>query len=186
MKEKAEKKMGTVRGRLSDGTPNPVDAYVGSRVRFGRQINKMSQEELAKKLGLTFQQVQKYEKGLNRIGASRLWDLSQVLNVPIDFFYDGMAKETEAQSPMHITGKRFFDSSLHMTFMGLTADAFEVARLYQKIKNAGMAKTILNLLKTLIAQEEKNSTTSDKPGTSTSSEPRTVYLDPHQESDFLG
>ena len=68
--------------------PNPIDVHVGSRVRFRRMLLGMSQEKLGERLGLTFQQVQKYEKGINRIGASRLFDLAQVLGVSVQFFYD--------------------------------------------------------------------------------------------------
>src|SRR6185295_17443318 len=68
--------------------PNPIDVHVGSRVRFRRMLLGMSQEKLGEKLGLTFQQIQKYEKGINRIGASRLFDLAQVLAVPVQFFYE--------------------------------------------------------------------------------------------------
>ena len=67
---------------------NPIDVHVGSRVRFRRMLLGMSQEKLGENLGLTFQQIQKYEKGINRIGASRLFDLSQVLGVPVQFFYE--------------------------------------------------------------------------------------------------
>src|SRR6478752_10537797 len=67
---------------------NPMDVHVGSRVRLRRMLLGMSQEKLGEHLGLTFQQVQKYEKGINRIGASRLFDLSQVLGVPVQFFYE--------------------------------------------------------------------------------------------------
>src|SRR6202008_2067168 len=82
--------------------PNPIDVHVGSRVRFRRMLLGMSQEKLGERLGLTFQQVQKYEKGINRIGASRLFDLAQVLGVSVQFFYDDAprgeprATETEA------------------------------------------------------------------------------------------
>src|SRR6476659_2664637 len=68
--------------------PNPIDVHVGSRVRFRRMLLGMSQERLGEKLGLTFQQIQKYEKGINRIGASRLFDLAQVLGVSVQFFYE--------------------------------------------------------------------------------------------------
>lgn len=79
-----------VRGGEERGSrrPNPVDIHVGSRVRLRRMLLGMSQEKLGEHLGLTFQQVQKYEKGVNRIGASRLFDLAQVLGVPVQFFYD--------------------------------------------------------------------------------------------------
>src|SRR5215813_14570866 len=71
------------------GGPNPTDQHVGSRVRMRRLMLAMSQEKLAAALGLTFQQVQKYEKGANRIGAGRLQHLSQILQVPVPFFFEG-------------------------------------------------------------------------------------------------
>ena len=70
-------------------TPDPIDRHVGSRVRMQRILMKMSQEKLGDALGLTFQQVQKYEKGLNRIGASRLQQISKTLQVPPSFFFEG-------------------------------------------------------------------------------------------------
>jgi transcriptional regulator with XRE-family HTH domain len=71
--------------------PNPIDVHVGSRVRLRRTLLGMSQEKLGDALGLTFQQVQKYERGANRIGSSRLFKLSQILDVPVSFFFDDMA-----------------------------------------------------------------------------------------------
>lgn len=81
------------------GVPNPIDIHVGGRVRLRRTLLGLSQEKLGEQIGLTFQQVQKYERGTNRIGASRLYDLSRVLDVPIQFFYDDMTAETAGQSP---------------------------------------------------------------------------------------
>src|SRR3954454_9057216 len=72
------------------GRPSPIDVHVGSRIRLRRTLLGMSQERLGESLGLTFQQVQKYERGVNRVGASRLFDLSRVLDVPISFFFDDM------------------------------------------------------------------------------------------------
>ena len=87
------------RGRTPEGEPNPIDIHVGNRIRIRRQLLGLSQEKLGSLLGLTFQQVQKYERGVNRVGASRLWDISRVLDVPINFFFDDMNKETAGQSP---------------------------------------------------------------------------------------
>jgi len=78
----------------SDGKGHPIDVHVGQRVRLRRTLLGWSQERLAQALGLTFQQVQKYERGANRIGASRLFDLGRVLDVPVSFFFDDMAGET--------------------------------------------------------------------------------------------
>src|SRR4029077_7479502 len=77
-------------GRRKGEKPNPIDIHVGSRVRLRRNMLGLSQERLGEGIGLTFQQVQKYERGANRIGASRLHDLSRVLDVPVSFFFDDM------------------------------------------------------------------------------------------------
>src|SRR6476660_9683849 len=74
---------------MSVKAPNPVDKYVGSRIRMRRIMLGMSQEKLGESLGLTFQQVQKYEKGTNRVGASRLQQISEILQVPVSFLFEG-------------------------------------------------------------------------------------------------
>src|ERR1700757_1455901 len=83
---RAEQVMGSDR----ETRPSPIDIHVGSRIRLRRTLLGMSQERLGESLSLTFQQVQKYERGLNRVGASRLFDLSRVLDVPVSFFFDDM------------------------------------------------------------------------------------------------
>ena len=92
------------RGRLEDGAANPVDAYVGNRIRLRRLMLNLSQKKLALMLGITFQQVQKYELGINRIGASRLWDMSVVLQVPVSFFFEGITAEIDKFSPRRLYG----------------------------------------------------------------------------------
>ncbi len=77
-------------GRPKSDQPNPIDVQVGARVRLRRNMLGLSQEKLGEAIGLTFQQVQKYERGANRIGASRLHELSRVLDVPVSFFFDDM------------------------------------------------------------------------------------------------
>src|SRR4051795_11251213 len=77
-------------GSEKEGRASPIDVHVGARIRLRRTLLGMSQEKLGEALGLTFQQVQKYERGVNRVGASRLFDLSRVLDVPISFFFDDM------------------------------------------------------------------------------------------------
>ncbi|HCU59032.1 MAG TPA: hypothetical protein DIC64_03530, partial [Alphaproteobacteria bacterium] len=94
-----------LRGRLENGEPNPVDVYVGTRIKVRRNVLALSQQDLADALGLTFQQIQKYEKGLNRIGASRLWDIAQILKVPMDFFFSDMPLEVQIESPRAQKGK---------------------------------------------------------------------------------
>src|ERR1700760_2601973 len=83
-------------GRQKGDKPNPIDIHVGSRVRLRRNMLGLSQEKLGEAIGLTFQQVQKYERGANRIGASRLWELSGVLDVPVQFFFGEMSDDTLA------------------------------------------------------------------------------------------
>lgn len=92
------------RGRTPSGKPNPIDVHVGGRVRLRRTLMGMSQEQLGAALGLTFQQVQKYERGANRVGASRLFDLSRVLDVPVGFFFDDMGVDVSSMSPRLIAG----------------------------------------------------------------------------------
>lgn len=75
-------------------SPNPIDVHVGSRVRLRRLLVGMSQDKLGDELGVTFQQVQKYERGANRIGASRLFQMARVLSVPVSFFFEGMEDTT--------------------------------------------------------------------------------------------
>src|SRR5215208_7589268 len=96
--------------KMSIKAPNPVDKYVGSRVRMRRIMLGMSQEKLGEALGLTFQQVQKYEKGTNRVGASRLQQISEILQVPVSFLFDGgpsgiatSANFGDGSSPAHIS-----------------------------------------------------------------------------------
>jgi transcriptional regulator with XRE-family HTH domain len=88
---------------MPSGKPNPVDVHVGARVRLRRTLLGLSQERLGEAIGLTFQQVQKYERGANRIGASRLYDLSRVLDVPVSFFFEDMDDQTAAMSPRNVT-----------------------------------------------------------------------------------
>jgi transcriptional regulator with XRE-family HTH domain len=114
----------------SDGKGHPIDMHVGQRVRLRRTLLGWSQEKLAQALGLTFQQVQKYERGANRIGASRLFDLSRVLDVPVSFFFDDMtgaagaaATEGLAEAPSHYDA----DPMGRRETLGLVAAYWEIA-----------------------------------------------------------
>lgn len=138
------------RGRMSDGEPNPIDIHVGKRIKLRREILGMSQEKLAAKLGLTFQQVQKYERATNRVGASRLWDISQSLDVPIDFFFENMDHSTIKQSPRMVTTattpeifqeKKMPSGTDPMT----TAETLELVRAYYRIPSRKTARQLLKL-----------------------------------------
>jgi transcriptional regulator with XRE-family HTH domain len=95
--------MRSPRGRLASGAPNPVDVHVGKQLRLRRVMLGLSQESLAEAVGITFQQVQKYERGANRISASRLWDLSVTLNCPITFFFKDMDESVAGASPRNLS-----------------------------------------------------------------------------------
>src|SRR3954463_14417958 len=93
-------------GRMaSKGLPNPIDVHVGARIRMRRTITGLSQSTLAERMGLTFQQVQKYERGSNRVSSSRLFDLGRILGVPIAYFFDEIGSEVAKQSPGSLQGK---------------------------------------------------------------------------------
>lgn len=141
-------------GRIStSGSPNPVDIHVGNRIRLRRTLLGYSQQYMASKLGLTFQQIQKYEKGCNRVGASRLWDISKVLKVSMDFFFEDMNKEVEAQSPMMQT---IPDVEGYMMLAedvdGLDSDpmnkqeTIELVKAYYRIANRKVARNMYDLM----------------------------------------
>ena len=159
----AKSKKGNIRGRLLNGEPNPVDAYVGSRVRMRRIMLGMSQQRLAKELSVTFQQIQKYERGLNRIGASRLWDLAQVLGVNVDFFYEDLAPEASDQSPRKLNRSLQLsqDPAIFDMDMLLRKDVLALMRYYVQIKDPKMAKAILAMTKAAIPENERDTLATD-------------------------
>jgi len=139
------------RGRTPLGEPNPVDIHVGKRIRLRRNLLGWSQEKLGSLLGLTFQQIQKYEKGLNRVSASRLWDFSVVLETPVSFFYDDMDKTVAKQSP-----RMFSNPDAEMALSEdmevfnvdpmLKQETLELVRAYYKIANRQAAKHVYDLV----------------------------------------
>ncbi len=151
----------SLRGRLN-GDPNPVDLHVGNRVRIFRTLKGFSQERLGTALGLTFQQVQKYEKGMNRIGASRLWDISQVLQTPIALFYEDLPVEAESLSPRHLNDvESDADSDKVEESVVLCDDnplmrreTLELVRAYYQIGNRAVAHKLLDLVKSMAPLEE--------------------------------
>jgi transcriptional regulator with XRE-family HTH domain len=126
---------------------NPIDIHVGSRVRFRRMLLGMSQEKLGEKLGLTFQQVQKYEKGINRIGASRLYDLAQVLGVPVQFFYEEapIADARGDVSNGHADGP---DEHSIVEFLR-SRDGLELNRAFVRIADLKARRAIVDLVRSL-------------------------------------
>ena len=123
--------------------PNPVDIHVGSRVRLRRTLVGMSQEKLGEAVGLTFQQIQKYERGANRIGSSRLYQFSQVLDVPISFFFDDMPPEITGIMPgPHESRQDSFEPDQLSR-----RESLELVRAYYRIPDAAVRKRIYSLIK---------------------------------------
>lgn len=124
-------------------SPNPIDVHVGTRVRLRRQVMKMSQEKLGDQLGVTFQQVQKYERGANRVGASRLWKMSQVLDVPVGFFFDGLG-------PISAVTGFSEDDQLPIVYDFINStDGVNLAKAVSQIKNKAVRRQILELARSL-------------------------------------
>lgn len=120
-------------------SPNPVDTHVGSRLRERRTSLGISQERLGERLGLTFQQIQKYEKGVNRIGASRLFQISRILDTPVQFFFEG--------APLEDGEDRSADSAI-MGFLA-SVEGLQLNSAFVKIQHEETRLRILELVKTL-------------------------------------
>jgi transcriptional regulator with XRE-family HTH domain len=139
-------------GAEKEGRPSPIDVHVGSRIRLRRTLLGMSQERLGEALGLTFQQVQKYERGVNRVGASRLFDLSRVLDVPISFFFDDMPESLASTYGSHVTRRT---TGFSETQDGFTDDALnrretlELVRAYYRITDPAVRKRVFDLIKSM-------------------------------------
>ena len=133
-------------GRPRIGKPHPIDVHVGSRVRLRRTLLGMSQEKLGDAIGLTFQQVQKYERGANRIGASRLYDLSRVLDVPVSFFFDD-APIGESEPPP-ITGVEEDTVPIELDPMA-KRETLELVRAYYRVIDPSVRKRLFELTKSL-------------------------------------
>jgi transcriptional regulator with XRE-family HTH domain len=127
--------------------PNPIDVHVGSRVRFRRMLLGMSQEKLGEKLGLTFQQVQKYEKGINRIGASRLFDLAQVLGVSVQFFYEEAPSQEGHSFPPQGFAENPDEHSI-VEFLR-SRDGLELNRAFVRISDVKARRAIVDLVRSL-------------------------------------
>jgi transcriptional regulator with XRE-family HTH domain len=129
---------------LAKKQTNPIDIQVGNRVRIRRMLIGMSQERLGGLLGLTFQQVQKYEKGVNRIGAGRLFEVARILNVPVDFFYEGVNDGAP--------GANEVDGAPVMDFVS-SGEGLQLSLAFMKIKDAKVRKRVLDLVKSLAEEE---------------------------------
>ena len=126
---------------MAKKAPNPIDKHVGSRVRMRRMMLSMSQEKLGDALGLTFQQVQKYEKGTNRIGAGRLHQIARILKVPVSFFFEG--------SPRDGAGASEVEQAPLPTYVAdflATSDGLALTKAFMQIKDATLRRRIVSLV----------------------------------------
>ncbi|MCC6949210.1 MAG: helix-turn-helix transcriptional regulator [Bradyrhizobiaceae bacterium] len=133
---------------MTKKSPNPIDKHVGSRVRMRRMMINMSQEKLGEKLGITFQQIQKYEKGTNRIGASRLQQIGNVLGVPVSFFFEG--------APVPDGGGGFSDSGspAYVADFLATSDGLALTKAFMKVTDSKVRRRIVDLVEAIAAEEE--------------------------------
>jgi len=123
---------------------NPIDAQVGNRVRLRRMLIGMSQEKLGEMLGLTFQQVQKYEKGVNRIGAGRLFEVARILGVPIDYFYENVVEQISTNGSYVDTN----GSPPVMDFVS-SGEGLQLSLAFMRIRDPKVRKRVVDLVKSL-------------------------------------
>ena len=134
---------------MAKKAPNPIDKHVGSRVRMRRMMLSMSQEKLGDALGLTFQQVQKYEKGTNRIGASRLQQISHILQVPVAFFFEGAPS-----LPGHgADGARDAPSPAYVSDFLATSEGLSLTKAFMRIKEAKLRRRIVDLVEEIAGDD---------------------------------
>jgi len=132
---------------MTKKTPNPTDKHVGSRVRMRRMMLGMSQEKLGDALGLTFQQVQKYEKGTNRIGASRLQQIAHFLQVPVSFFFEGGPDLTGPAGTMEAPSPSYVSDFL------ATSDGLALTKAFMRIKDPKLRRRIVDLVSQIAGEE---------------------------------
>ncbi|WCK69380.1 helix-turn-helix domain-containing protein [Agrobacterium tumefaciens] len=130
--------------------PNAIDVEVGARVKLRRKLIGMSQQSLAEKLGVTFQQVQKYEKGANRVGASRLSQIATALDVPMSYFFDGNQGERQDDDNSHIT-RETDEIALFLS----STEGFHLNRAFMQIPSAAVRQKVVLLVKSLAHAEEE-------------------------------
>lgn len=130
--------------------PNPIDIHVGSRIRLRRTMLSMSQEKLGEALGITFQQIQKYEKGTNRVGASRLQNISAVLNVPVSFFFEDAPGEQVSEQ----VGMSEASSSNYVVDFLSSSEGLQLNRAFIKIEDPKIRRKIIDLTKALASDSD--------------------------------
>jgi transcriptional regulator with XRE-family HTH domain len=143
------------RGRTPAGAPNPIDVHVGARMRLRRTLLGLSQERLGDMIGLTFQQVQKYERGANRVSCSRLFDLSRSLEVPVSYFFDDMAAEVSNLSPVQMGREPPAEEPAPAEAdPRLRRETLELVRNYYSITDPDVRRRIYDLAKALSSRDD--------------------------------
>jgi len=148
------------RGRKKEG-PNPVDGHVGARIRLRRTLLGMSQQKLGEAIGLTFQQVQKYERGSNRISASRLFQLTRVLDVPLSFFFDDMAPDVASAPVYEEDGAAVLSDRSSVDYEPdpmAKRETLELVRAYYSIRDDSVRRRLLDLAKALAVSNSSDPT----------------------------
>src|SRR5688572_1010405 len=139
--------VGTGEKLMSVKAPNPVDKYVGSRIRMRRIMLGMSQEKLGESLGLTFQQIQKYEKGTNRVGASRLQQISEILQVPVSFLFEG-----GPGGMLNANGMNEAVSPAYVSDFLATSEGLALTRAFTRINDSKLRRSIVDLVEQIAAR----------------------------------
>lgn len=141
-------------------TPHPVDIHVGRRLRLKRTILGMSQEAVGKEIGVTFQQIQKYERGINRMGASRLFDFAKALGVPVSYFFEGYGDYAMDEVSAYALGEPQAGSYEHEKVN--SRETLEVMRAYYRIKSPALRKRIIELIKAMAAEDNSGNAGDEK------------------------
>jgi transcriptional regulator with XRE-family HTH domain len=150
------------RRRSPDGKPRAADSYVGHRLRQRRMLLGMSQESVAAAIGLTLQQIQKYENGTNRVGASRLWDLAQVLGCDVAYFFEGLDENSDRPVPLETSAAASStgadaeepDEDASTDSLMIRRETWELVRAYYLITDGRVRRRLRNLACSLANKEE--------------------------------
>jgi len=134
--------------------PNPIDIHVGARLRMRRVLQGMSQENLGERLDLTFQQVQKYEKGANRVSASRLYQIGEILKVPVEFFFDGLPDPSTLGTSDGLAEAA--PEAPLMDFLS-SAEGIQLNKVFAEIRGSEVRRKLIELARAIVAQQKHSS-----------------------------
>ncbi len=129
-------------------TSHPVDIFAGAKLRTRRVMLGMSQDTIGKAVGVTFQQIQKYERGVNRMGSSRLYDFAKILNVPISYFFEGYEQSEDTSSNYHVQGMADEETPFEHDVMS-SKETLDLVRSYYSIKDEKVRRKFYDLLRSM-------------------------------------